>query len=400
MSAAEDDAPAAFSDAEALARLRLARSENVGPATFRRLVGAYGSAEAALTALPDLARRGGLGRAPRIASIDRIEAEIEAGQALGARLLHLGEAAYPPPLAEIDSAPPTLWVRGDAARLSAKSVAIVGTRNASALGLRFAAEMAGALAREGLVVVSGLARGVDGAAHSGALSGAPDAARPGSGATVAVVAGGVDIVYPPENRDLQAEIAERGALVSEMPIGHEPRARDFPRRNRIIAGLSLGVVVIEGRERSGSLITAEAALDQGREVMAAPGHPMDPRAAGCNRLIRDGAPLIRSAADVLETLGPAIDAGYPIPRTGLRDRLLDGARGADQPALEKVIDGGDGRLRDRILALLGPSATPLDALVRAADAPAGAVSAALLELELAGRIAREPGGGATRLPGG
>lgn len=376
---------------ESVARLRLARTDHVGPATFRRLMQRYGSATTALDALPELAARGGMRRGVRIADQGRIEAEIEAGIALGARLLHLDTPGYPAILAEIDSAPATLWALGDPALLQPKAVAMVGGRNASALGMRFAADVAAALAREGLLVVSGLARGIDGAAHAGALAG-----RDGPGATAAVLAGGVDVVYPRENAGLYAEIAERGVVLAELAVGHAPMARDFPRRNRIISGLALGVLVIEGRERSGSLITAEAALDQGREAMAAPGHPLDPRASGCNRLIREGAALIRSVEDVIEALGPSLAGGYPKTRSATEDRqgrLLE-ADSLAGPAAGSTGDGApDDALRERLLALAGPSATPLDDLIRAAEASPGAVAAALLELELAGRIIREPGGG-------
>ncbi len=374
---------AAIDERESIARLQLARTDQVGPATFRRLMARYKNASSALEALPDLAARGGLRRAFRIADRARVLEEMEAGAALGAAVLHLGTSNYPTLLGDIETAPAVVWALGDPARLQPKAMAIVGGRNASALGMRFAAEIGAALAAEGLLVVSGLARGIDGAAHGGALAG-----RDGDGATAAVVAGGVDVIYPKENSGLYAEISERGVVLSEAPIGHAPMARDFPRRNRIISGLSLGVLVIEGRVRSGSLITAEAALDQGREAMAAPGHPLDQRATGCNRLIRDGAALIRSAEDVLEALGPSLALGYPHrnrPDDPPQGRLLDRAAPVGEP---------DDDLRARLLELIGPSPAPLDDLIRLSGAGPGPVAAALLELELAGKVVREPGGGA------
>jgi DNA processing protein len=349
-----------LSPAERLARLRLARTERVGPVAFAALLARYRSAERVLQALPDLARRSGGG--VRLAAVSEIEAELQRGDAIGARLLVLGDPEFPPLLAALDPPPPVLWARGDAALLTRAAVAVVGARIASASGQRFARGLAQALGEAGYVVVSGLARGVDAAAHQGAL---------GSG-TAAVLAGGVDDVYPPEHQSLYDEIAERGCLVSESPVGHRAQARDFPRRNRLISGLSLGVVVVEAELKSGSLITARLAAEQGRDVFAVPGSPLDPRAKGTNNLIRQGAILCEGADDVLAVVAA--------PRA-LREPQA-GWTGA-----EPDFDRDDAGLRDRIAALLSPTPTPRDELVRATGASAAAVAAALVELTLAGRAA-------------
>ncbi len=356
--------------------LRLARSPRVGATTFRRLLARYGSAEKALAALPDLARRGGAGEAYAPAPIETAEAEYAAAEAAGARLLRLGGRGYPALLDEIHDPPPVLWALGDPAAIAAaapaRPIAIVGSRTATANGARFAEWLAKSLAEAGCPIVSGLARGIDAAAHRGALA--------GGCAGAAVVAGGVDHVYPTENAGLRAELVEKGAVFSEMPMGLHPQARHFPRRNRIISGLAAGLVVVEAAERSGSLITAQAALEQNREVMAAPGHPLDPRAAGGNRLIRDGATLIRGPDDVIEALA-----------SSYRQRRSDDPQGALFDAAEPA-EAPD-RLAERVAAALSYEPTPFDALVRALAAPAGAVSAAILDLELAGRAETHPGGG-------
>jgi DNA processing protein len=352
------------SEAEALDWLRLARSRRVGPVTFIRLIREHGSAAAALAALPGIAAAAGAqGYAP--AARRDVEMEWAAGHAAGARALLLGAPDYPAMLATIPDPPPLLWRLGDPAVAGRRGVALVGARNASALGARMAGRLARELGEAGLVVVSGLARGIDAAAHEAALA----------TGTVAAVAGGVNVVYPPENTRLAARIAETGAILSEAPIGLEPRAQDFPRRNRIISGLALGVVVVEGAERSGSLITARNALDQGREVMAVPGNPLDPRAGGCNQLIRDGAILVRGAADVAEALAVVLEA--PLP-----------ARPLPPPAPIRRAEGLEGRL----LELLGPAPSPEDLLIRATGAAPAEVAAALLALELDGRVTRHPGG--------
>jgi DNA processing protein len=341
--------------------LRLARSRRVGPATFIRLVREHGSATEALAALPRMAAEAGF-RDYAPAPLADIRRELEAGETAGARLLLLGAPDYPPLLATIADPPPTLWALGDASLAWRPAVALVGARNASALGCRMAARLAADLGRAGLVVASGLARGIDAAAHEAALP----------TGTIAVQAGGIDEVYPPENAGLAAEIAARGLRLSEMPFGHPPRPQDFPRRNRIVSGLALGVVVIEGAERSGSLITARNALDQGREVMAVPGNPLDPRAGGCNALIRDGAVLVRHAADVAEALAEVLGRRLAVPAPSAPPR---------EPA---AVPGA--ALGDRLLSRLGSAAVAEDLLTRDLAAPAAAVAAALVELELAGLV--------------
>ena len=367
--------------------LRLLRSRRVGIATFRHLLHEHGTARAALKALPGVARAAGVeGYAPCPEGV--AQAEYRAGTALGARLVARGEALYPPLLALVPDAPPLLWALGDAALLRTPMVALVGARNASSLGLRMARLLADGLRGAGLTVVSGLARGIDAAAH--------DAALP---ATVAVMPGGLDVIYPEENRALAARLAERGLRVSEHPIGLDPQARHFPARNRIVSGLSLGVVVVEAAERSGSLITARAAADQGREVLAVPGHPIDPRAAGCNLLLRDGATLVRGVEDALEALAPA--------RARL-EALLAAAQAAAAPAPEADAPrAGPPPRRDPapapsppapadlhalILDRLGPSPVAQDQLIRDLGTGAAALAPALMDLELEGRIQRHPGG--------
>ncbi len=273
--------------------LRLARAEGVGPVAWRRLLARYRTPARALEALPELARTGGRSAAPRIPSVGEATREIDGVRAIGGRLLVLGEPGYPSLLALLDDAPPLIAILGDVAALSDRAVALVGGRNASANGQRMAANLAEELAGAGLVIVSGLARGIDAAAHAGALR---------TGRTVAAVAGGLDQPYPAEHADLQRRVAEGGAVLTEAPLGTVPQARHFPRRNRLIAGLSLGVVVIEAAPRSGSLITARLAQEAGRELFAVPGSPLDPRARGSNDLIRQGAHLTESASDVLDNL--------------------------------------------------------------------------------------------------
>lgn len=348
-----------------IARIRLIRSASIGPVTYRQLIARFGSAEAALDAIPDLASRGG-GRAPRLCSTGEAERERSAVEKLGARYLVLGQGLYPSLLAELDDAPPLLIARGDLALLDRPSVAIVGARNASAAACRFARSLAHDLGREGIVVVSGLARGIDSAAHDGALE---------SG-TIGVIAGGVDIAYPPENAGRQEALFERGLVLAEMPPGTEPRARHFPYRNRIIAGISLGTVVVEAAPRSGSLITARLAGEAGREVMAVPGSPLDPRARGCNRLIRDGATLVQDAGDVIEAVRP------------MQTRVAAPKAGFEQAPAEEF----DGEALPSVEALLGPSPVPVDEIIRLSGAPSGAVQMALLELDLAGKLDRHAGG--------
>lgn len=349
---------------DAVARLRLIRTPRVGPVSFRQLVARFGSAAAAIEALPDLARRGG-GRLPAVPAAEVAERELAAAARLGARHLFLGDADYPALLAELDDAPVALTVRGDVALAARAGVAMVGARNASAAACRFARHLAHALAERGVAVVSGLARGVDTAAHEGALP-----------ATVGVIAGGIDIAYPPENAALQERIAAEGLLVAEMPPGTQPRARHFPHRNRVIAGLARGTVVVEAAPRSGSLITARLAGEAGREVMAVPGHPSDPRAQGCNALIRDGATLVQHAADVLEQIRP-ID-----PRA---------VRAPAAPFAGAAPEDASDRDRAAVVALLGPVPVAVDELVRQAALAPAVVQCVLLELELAGRLERHAG---------
>ena len=348
-------------------RLRLVRSPGIGPVTFRQLIARFGSVSAALEAVPDLAARGG-GKAPRLMDRKQAEAEIARVEAFGARYLILGQGLYPRALAELDDAPPLLTVKGDLKLLDRPLIAIVGARNASAAACRFARQLAYDLGEEGAVVVSGLARGIDAAAHDGSLE----------RGTVGIVAGGVDVFYPPENQARQEAMFERGLVVAEMPPGTEPRARHFPYRNRIIAGLSLGTVVVEAAPRSGSLITARLAGEAGREVMAVPGSPLDPRAQGCNLLIRQGATLVQTAADVLEAVRP-IQPTLASPR-------------APYEAPEPQWMDGDGGALGIVEELLGPSPVPVDEIIRLSGVPSGAVQMALLELDLAGRLDRHAGG--------
>jgi DNA processing protein len=345
-------------------RLRLVRSPGIGPVTYRQLIARFGSAPAALAAVPDLARRGG-GRAPSLFTREQAEREIAQVEKLGAKWLAVGQGLYPRLLAELEDAPPLLVAKGNLNLLDRQAVAIVGARNASAAACRFARGLAHDLGEQGLVVVSGLARGIDSAAHDGALD----------AGTIGVVAGGIDVFYPPENQARQEAMAERALVLAEMPPGTEPRARHFPYRNRIIAGMTSGTVVVEAAPRSGSLITARLAAEAGREVMAVPGSPLDPRAQGCNQLIRDGATLIQTADDVLEAIR--------IPASQLRS-----APEPYEPAEEL---NGEDALR-LVEELLGPSPVPVDEIIRLSGAPSGAVQMALLELDLAGRLDRHAGG--------
>ncbi len=365
--------------------LRLARAEGVGPVAYRRLLSRYGSAEAALAHLPELARAGGRIEPPRAPSEAEAAAEIAALGKLGGRMLLWGEALYPKLLALLDDAPPVLAMLGSPDAFRPRSVGIVGGRNASANGAQMAEILGEALAGAGLAVVSGLARGIDAAAHQGALR---------AGLTVAAVAGGLDQPYPPEHALLQHRIAGAGAVVSEAPLGTVPQARHFPRRNRLIAGLSLGVVVIEAAPRSGSLITARLAQEAGRELFAVPGSPLDPRCRGSNDLLRQGAHLTETAEDVLENL-PAHPDAEGLARAPLfaRPRPNPGLHEPSLPFWDEPPEGDAGRqaARSQVVALLGASPTAVDDLVRRCQFSPAAVVAALLELELAGRIETLPG---------
>ena len=350
-----------------LARLRLIRSDNIGPITYFQLLARFGSAAAAIEAIPDLAARGG-GRAPRLVPRASVEREVERVAELGARYLFLGQGLYPPLLAELESAPPALIVKGSLNLLDKPAIAMVGARNASAAACRFARQLAQGLGEAGIVIASGLARGIDTAAHDGSLE----------TGTIAVIAGGIDIFYPPENEARQRAIAERGLLVAEQPPGIEPRARHFPYRNRIIAGLAHGTVVVEAAPNSGSLITARYATEFGRDVMAVPGSPLDPRAQGCNTLIREGAILIQNAEDVLETIRP-----FNLRPLGQPKRDYAGPA-ADADASEAE--------RKAVVDLLSPTPVPADEIIRQSGLSPATVQTVLLELELAGRLERHAGG--------
>ncbi len=392
-----------LSDRQRLDWLRLIRSESIGPRTFRSLMNRFGGAAAALDALPELGRQAG--RHLKLCTVVEAEREFVATQRLGARFIALGEAGYPKALQAIDSAPPLLTVLGAAAALLRPCVALVGSRNASAAGQKFTARLARDLGEAGFVVVSGLARGIDTAAHQASLE----------TGTVAVLAGGLDEIYPPQNLALFDKLIAQGAGVTEMPLGWAPRGRDFPRRNRLVSGLSLGTVVVEAARKSGSLITARFANEQGRQVFAVPGSPLDPRAEGGNHLIREGATLISEAAHVIEALGPLLNDGMtPLDVAGVReesgedpsDRLWDelelpGIAPAPEHAalstgFDPVVPLVETRMAEDpsavLLRLLGAAPISLDDLVRASGLAARDVSRAVLELELSAAIQRHPGG--------
>lgn len=374
--------PELLPEPERLDRLRLWRSRRVGPQTFRRLMVEHGSAAAALAALPGVASAAGVeGYAPCTAQAAK--REYAAGLRAGARLIAEGEPGWPAAFAGLDDAPPLIWALGDSRLAGRPAIALIGARNASSLGLRMAAHLAEGLGAAGFAVVSGLARGIDAAAHKAALA---------SG-TVAVMAGGVDVIYPEENRALAAAIARDGLRLSEQPVGLQPQARHFPQRNRLVSGLAQAVVVVEGAARSGSLITARTAAEQGREVMAVPGHPMDARAAGCNMLIRDGATLVRDAADVLEALARLVGVPSPAAEAGAAQPALPMATPvASSPRLPA------GGLAARILSLLGPAPVPEDRLIRDTGQPAAEVARRLVALEMEGKVLRQPGGLLSRPP--
>jgi DNA processing protein len=363
-----------MTDGDRLDCLRLVRSRRVGAVTFHRLVAEHGTARAALAALPGIARAAGV-EGYEICPMGVVQAEVKQGRALGARLLAHGEADYPAALRDLPDAPPVLWALGDAALLNRPAVGIVGARNASSLGVRMARRLGHGLSDAGLAVVSGHARGIDAAAHEAALE--------GQGRTVAVMAGGIDVIYPPENAALAATIAAQGVRISEHPPGLEPQARHFPLRNRIVAGLSRAVIVVEAAAKSGSLITARAALDYGREVMAVPGHPFDARASGCNMLLRDGAVLVRGPDDVLEALGETASA--PVAPQA-RPAPPPGPAAPQRPLKDMAL------LHSMILNRLGPSPLAEDQLMRDLNVTSAQLSSELLTLELDGRIARQPGG--------
>jgi len=361
------------SEDEGFARLRLLRSRRVGVSTYKRLLIEHGTAQNALAALPEVARAAGVSNY-EVCPEGVVQAELRAGKAAGAQLIMHGTAAYPQILNELDDAPPFLWVLGNIALLNRPTISLVGARNASSLGTRMAKALAQGLGEAGFVVVSGLARGVDAAAHLAALP----------TGTIAVQAGGVDVMYPAENTQLAHNIAKSGLRVSEQPMGLQPMARHFPSRNRIIAGLSRATIVVEAAAKSGSLITARDALDQGREVLAVPGHPFDARAAGCNMLIRDGATLVRNAGDVIEILGTGETQQPDQPQLG-----LDVVQPISRPerSLKQTA-----ALHTQILSRLGPSPIAEDQLIRDLKAAPAKVAPILIDLELDGQILRQPGG--------
>nr|WP_250806984.1 DNA-processing protein DprA [Neorhizobium tomejilense] len=361
----------ALTERQRIAWLRLIRSDNVGPATFRDLINHCGSAENALAMLPELSARGGATRAIRIAGLQEAERELEAAHRFGARFVGIGEPDYPPALRQIEGAPPLLAMKGDLSAATRPSVGVVGSRNASISGAKFAAMIARDCGRAGYTVTSGLARGVDTAAHRASLE----------TGTIAVLAGGLDQPYPPENVPLLDEITEgAGLAVSEMPFGWEPRARDFPRRNRLISGISLGVVVVEAAERSGSLITARMATDFGRLVFAVPGSPLDPRCHGTNGLLKQGAIVTTGSADVIEALAPLSQLD-----------LFSGSVVEEPKKFSDILPPNDDD-RAIIVSALGPTPVEVDDIIRHTELPASSVYLILLELDLAGRLHRHVGG--------
>ncbi len=361
---------AVLDDAQRLACLRLIRSENVGPVTFRELINHFGGAEAALAALPEMSRKGGRGRPIRICPRDVAEAELAAAAKADARPVFTIEPGFPKALTHVAGAPPLIYVRGQTALLARDAVAIVGARNGSAAGITLTRQFAAGLGASGYVVVSGLARGIDGAAHEASLA----------TGTVAVVAGGIDHIYPPEHADLHARIAAQGCLVAEQPPGFIPRGQDFPRRNRIISGLALGVLIVEAAKRSGSLITARMAGEQGREVMAVPGHPLDPRAEGTNGLLKQGATLVTELKDVLDVLAPMREARGEAPPHAASMRAPPSP--ADYAPPTAVLADH----RAIVVSALGPAPVSLDAIAQATGLPMRAIRVVLLELALAGRL--------------
>lgn len=365
-----------FGESERLDWLRLSRTEGVGPVAFRELLRRFGTAAKALDALPDLARRAGRAKPMKPCPKSDALRELESWAKAGARLLAMAEPDYPETLAAAEDAPPLIGIRGRIDLLAKPKLGIVGARNASANGRRIAEDMASGLAEHGFTVVSGMARGIDTAAHQGALK-----AGLNHGGTVAVVAGGIDVLYPPENAALFERLGEEGAILAELPPGVTPQARHFPRRNRIISGLSLGVVVVEAALISGSLITARLALDQGREVMAVPGSPLDPRCRGTNRLIREGALLVEDYNHILEHLGQT-----GIPKSRLNENFEISNQDIDFTTNTEI-----DQARSEVVSLLGPSPVAVDELLRQCHCSAPIMGMVLLELDLAGRLERHPG---------
>ena len=359
-----------LSDRQRINWVRLIRTDNVGPATFRDLINRFGSAEAAIEMLPELTAAGGTFRIIRVPTTAEAEAEIDAATDAGARFVAIGEPDYPPMLRRMEQPPPLVTIKGEAAVFQLPTVAIVGARNASLAGIKMARLLASDIGREGYAIASGFARGIDTAAHRASLS----------TGTIAAFAGGIDKPYPPENAELVDEVVGNGgALISEMPVGWEPRARDFPRRNRIIAGLALGLVVVEAAQRSGSLISARMAGEMGRLVFAVPGSPLDPRAAGVNALIKDGAALVTEARDVLDQIGPLVG------------RSTSDAPRFDEPADFSAVPPPADDERSRLVEALGPTPVEIDELIRHTGLHPAQVFMILLELDLAGRLERHAG---------
>ncbi len=366
-----------LSDKQRIAWLRLIRSDNVGPVTFRDLINHYGSAENALAMIPELSRRGGSARQIHVAEESAALRELELAQRIGIRFIGIGEPEYPSALRQIDGAPPLLAVKGDTAITARPAIGIVGSRNASLSGAKFAAQVALECGRAGYAIISGLARGIDTAVHRASLP----------TGTIAAFAGGLDMPYPPENISLYNDICANGGLaISEMPLGWQPRARDFPRRNRLIAGVALGAVIVEAAMRSGSLITARYAADFGRLVFAVPGSPLDPRSKGTNDLIKNGASLLSESEDILQALAPLSQIDLFQPPGPRGHDLAETSHSTHAPT-----DPGDSD-RTRIISALGPTPVEIDDLIRHAELPASAVHTILLELDLAGRLSRHPGG--------
>ncbi len=373
-----------------IAWLRLIRSENVGPVTFRELVNQFGGATEALEALPTLSRRGGRRMALRICRRDEAEAELDAVDRVGAQLVALGEAGYPPWLARIDAPPPLLCIRGLPDIVSRPIISIVGSRNGSAAGQKIARTLATDLGKKGFVIASGLARGIDAAAHRAALE----------TGTIAVLAGGVDVIYPPEHADLHRQIGEQGLLICERPPGLDPRAQDFPRRNRLISGMAAGLIVVEAARRSGSLITARFAAEQGREVFAVPGNPLDPRAEGTNGLLKNGATLVTHADDVVGALEATLAWRSPPPIGHIGERgTLGGDDFWDKAEPDRPPeDPAPADMRARIVQALGAAPIELDEIARASGSTARDMRVVLLELDLAGRIEHHPGNMVSLMP--
>ena len=420
----DHEQPSRLSQSERLSRIRLARSSNIGPITFRKLLDRFGTAREAIEQLPDIIAKTKGFRKIVLASRNDTVLEIELAQKCGAKPVIWGDPEYPALLARIEDAPPYFYAIGRVELLARPAIGLVGARNASANGCGFARKLSHSLCDAGYVVVSGMARGIDGAAHEAALKADPKA----NGGTIAVLGGGVDVIYPREHRELYGKLCEQGCVISEMPPGLQPQARHFPRRNRIISGLSYGTVVIEAGRNSGSLITARFAGEQGRDVFAVPGSPTDPRAAGPNSLIRDGAILCDSADVILDALRDATQNTHlfedfhqfntnarspeansdPARYDDIAQSIVQDAEnsGSKEPSQSIEIDSELGDLSPidtdadqsgKVLDLLSTTPLLIDDLIRASELPANSISSILIELELAGRVERHPGNRVSRI---